>query len=481
MRSYLFEPTPLAEKSGSAVSIDEAEDYDYDHLEGVAKEYAPQLDPIDDPDFNPLRRSAILAGRKIQNGSRYLWRRVLGMSRKQQIIAILSTVAVAVVLGFTLGYLTPDDEDTPYPASYYHKGYEKESYEVTQENKDDQVAAAYVSSLATGDDGSQDYSAMPDAPVAAQDDEVSTSGFFSGLFGLGNLFGSSKHYTISEYQYEHLQELALLNNVAYCVPMPGITAPFNCTRACEIFSPGVEIITTFTNTELDSSCTGYLAVDHRPGFERILLVFRGTNSMTDWYTNLDTIQESYPANRTGPICPGCYVHRGFLHSYLDSKILFMPELAKLKELYPEYSLLVSGHSLGGAIAVLAGAELLETGYYPEITTFGQPRVGNSYFADYFDYLVLKSGIERMRVTHKSDPVPQVPLGVTWRHSGGEIYIAKGPLSPAPEDCYICDDQEDGDCSAGEGVVTTLAFQGREVAYRAHVEYFTRVGLCRFQI
>ncbi|KAK7207992.1 Alpha/Beta hydrolase protein [Myxozyma melibiosi] len=322
---------------------------------------------------------------------------------------------------------------------------------------------------------------MPQAPVE-KSDEVSATGFFGGLFGLGNLFGTSKHFTISEFQFEHLEELALLNNIAYCVPEPGITSPFNCTRACEFFNPGVEIITTFTNTEYDTSCTGYLAVDHRPGFERILLVFRGTNSMTNWYTNLDTIQESYPSNNTeSTVCPGCYVHRGFLHSYLASKMLYMDYLLNLTQMYPDYDMLVSGHSLGGAIAVLAGADLLNLGFYPEITTFGQPRVGNTYFADYFDYLVMKSGVDRMRVTHKSDPVPQVPLGALWRHSGDEIYISKGPLSPTPEDCYICDGQEDDDCSSGQGIVTTLAFQGREIAYRAHVEYFTRVGLCRFQI
>ncbi|KAK9460412.1 Alpha/Beta hydrolase protein [Lipomyces oligophaga] len=488
MRSYLFEPASYSEKPNSIVSIDQAEDYDFAHLDGVAKEYDPVPISVssDDTSANPLYRTFYIFQTKLYAFFSKLWQKIRGMTRKQKIIVFVSAVVISIVLGFTLGYLTPDDEDTPYPASYYHHLHELEletqTYTITEGSQADEQEVAYISTLGNSSDldGALLSTANPDdSAVNAEEDSVLATGFFGSLFGVGNLFGSSSRYSISQYQFEHLEELALVNNVAYCIPSPGISYPFNCTRACEIFYPGVEIVTSFTNTAYDTSCTGYIAVDHRPGFERILLVFRGTQTFTNWLTNIDTLQIPYKS--TSMPCPGCTVHRGFYTSYVDTKDYITPTLKDLIKKYPEYSLLVTGHSLGGAIAVLAGADLLGMGYKPEITTFGQPRVGNSRFADFFDFLVLSSDIVRYRVTHKSDPVPQVPSGADYKHDSNEIYISKGPLSPSPEDCYICEGQEDSECSYGEGVVTTLAIYGRDVAYRAHVEYFTRVGLCRFQI
>ncbi|KAK9452373.1 Alpha/Beta hydrolase protein [Limtongia smithiae] len=492
MRSYLFDPAPLPSKKGSSAgSIDEAEDYDYADLDGVAKEYAP-MPSLDekaaiDVDENPLRRAARIVWRSIVAAAVFVARRVLSMSRKQQIILLASTIVVAIVLGFTLGYLTPDDEETPYPASYYGHTYGQmpTHYEVTDSNSDDVEAAAFVAEINSDEPTPMELVAQPE-----EEQMVSTTGFFGGLFGLGSVFGSglaSTHYTISKYQLMHFQELSLVNNIAYCVPSPGIMPPFNCTRACEFFRPGVEIVTTFTNTEADTSCSGYIAIDHREFTKRIMIVFRGTNSMTNWMTNLDTIQEPYPVagaisiSSSLPRCAGCFVHRGFMRSYIETKIYIAPFIQNLTAQYPEYPLLVTGHSLGGAIAVLAGADLITQGYTPEILTYGQPRVGNRHFSDWYDYIVAISGVSSLRITHKSDPVPRVPLGIEWYHASGEIYIAKGPLEPSAEDCYICDGQEDSMCSSGEGVVTTLAFQGREVAYQAHVEYFSRIGLCRFQL
>ncbi|KAK9247302.1 Alpha/Beta hydrolase protein [Lipomyces tetrasporus] len=480
MRSYLFEPAPLPEKD-AAVSIGEADDYDFAHLDGVAKEYEP-VPEIENDEGDPAMKALRLLWRKIKRGVQVFWRRIVGMSWRLQIILLASTVTIAIILGFTLGYLTPDNEETPGVSYYYHDSV-TETYTVTDVNSDDEQLVALVNEISEDPYGTKQYGAVPEAP-AAKEDEVSATGFLGSLFGIRPLFGgSSSHYTISHYQLEHLEEIALLNNIAYCVPSPDITPPFNCTRACDFFNPGVEIVRTFTNTGLDTSCTGYIAIDHRPGYKRILLVFRGTSSLTNWFTNLDTIQEPYPYFSSESVtgCSRCKVHRGFLRSYLETRANTQPALEELKAKYPDYSLLVTGHSLGGAIAILAAADLITDGYTPEIVTYGQPRVGNQEFANWIDYIVSYTDGQMTRVTHKSDPVVGVPLGIDWRHSGGEVYISKGPLSPAPGDCYICEGQEDKECSAGEGVITTLAISGREVAYRAHVEYFTRVGLCRFQI
>jgi len=109
-----------------------------------------------------------------------------------------------------------------------------------------------------------------------------------------------------------------------------------------------------------------------------------------------------------------------------------------------------------------------------------------------------------RVTHANDPVPLLPL-TEWgyRSHGGEVFIAKADLQPAPEDLRLCRGDEDPGCSAGaesESDVTFVADVLREAATRdvaalarhlakfparlklwqlffAHRDYFWRLGLC----
>src|SRR6202035_4154894 len=76
-------------------------------------------------------------------------------------------------------------------------------------------------------------------------------------------------------------------------------------------------------------------------------------------------------------CRNCTVHTGFLTSWRNTRPLVLPHLEDLREKYPAYELHVVGHSLGGAVAALAGLELEGRGWTTTVTTFGEPRVGNA--------------------------------------------------------------------------------------------------------
>lgn len=106
------------------------------------------------------------------------------------------------------------------------------------------------------------------------------------------------------------------------------------------------------------------------------------------------------------------VHRGFnefvqagpsailrntQHSRLSFPDLLMAD--KRSKLY------LTGHSLGGAAATLAGARLLSMGINPEqieIITFGAPAVGNAAFAAKFE-----SVLHLTRIVNSGDPVSSV--------------------------------------------------------------------------
>lgn len=73
---------------------------------------------------------------------------------------------------------------------------------------------------------------------------------------------------------------------------------------------------------------------------------------------------------------------------------------------------ITGHSLGGALAVLAAARLKLQGIAPHVYTFGQPRVAFGEFADRFDAEL--SG-RLWRFVNQSDLVPRLPPGLFYRH------------------------------------------------------------------
>jgi hypothetical protein len=112
--------------------------------------------------------------------------------------------------------------------------------------------------------------------------------------------------------------------------------------------------------------------------------------------------------------------------------------------YPGYSVIFTGHSLGGAVANLASASFILQ--FPntdvKLYTFGQPRVGNDKYAEYLDKLILTS----YRVVHKKDIVPHKPAyNVGFRHSGTEIWYKNGMTGS-----YIECVGESNDCSNGLG-------------------------------
>lgn len=109
------------------------------------------------------------------------------------------------------------------------------------------------------------------------------------------------------------------------------------------------------------------------------------------------------------------------------------------------------------MAALAGLEMRLRGWDPEVTTFGEPRVGNGAFAEYVDgtfglsaHSSAGENARRFRrVTHVDDPVPLLPLGEWgYRMHAGEIFISKRHLPPSVSDLRLCDGDQDRQCIAG---------------------------------
>lgn len=330
------------------------------------------------------------------------------------------------------------------------------------------------------------------------------------------------HRSITPALFASLEEFSRIVDIAYCVGVSGIYAPFTCAGRCSDF-PGWELVDSWNTGPLMSDSCGYIALDH-PG-KRIIVAFRGTYSVANAIVDLSTVKQEYVPypgkggndGRKGERdtdglhrhkCENCSVHSGFFTSWQNTRPEIVPHVSRARTVYPDYTLHIVGHSLGGAVAALAGIEFELLGWHPTITTFGEPRVGNRELRDWLDTLFSLSNATEMangagryrRVTHVDDPIPLLPLA-EWgfRMHGGEMFISKASLQPTVDDVRICDGDEDPACIAGgdepdaaaaspdvvSGYEASLEAQkwGLPTRYKmwqlffAHRDYFWRLGLC----
>lgn len=132
-----------------------------------------------------------------------------------------------------------------------------------------------------------------------------------------------------------------------------------------------------------------------------IIVFRGTMNPKEWIANFQARQSDYPRSRQ---IQG-RVHTGFLRLYqqLAGQVRQVAD-----QLNPNLPCYVAGHSLGGALATLAVADLVTN--YANLAnqlylyTYASPRVGNEAFATSMRDAVPNS----YRVLNFSDVVPMVP-------------------------------------------------------------------------
>ncbi|KAF2738367.1 alpha/beta-hydrolase [Polyplosphaeria fusca] len=119
------------------------------------------------------------------------------------------------------------------------------------------------------------------------------------------------------------------------------------------------------------------------------------------------------------LCNGCTAHSGFWRSWVDARKGVLAAVKIASNSHPDYELVATGHSLGGAIATLAAAQLRNDGYNTTLYTFGAPRVASATLSSY----ITKQAGGNYRITHWNDPVPRLPpLWMNYVHISPEYYI-----------------------------------------------------------
>jgi triacylglycerol lipase len=196
------------------------------------------------------------------------------------------------------------------------------------------------------------------------------------------------------------------------------------------------------NAVLQLGLTGFIWIDLTKHFEDVyaiaaggagyvVIAFRGTKDFNNWMTDLQASPVSFPwLFDRGPDVGD--VHAGFGHALRDAWANIRQALDDLTPdpgiapgIQQQPTLWLTGHSLGGGLAVLAGAAFSMWSDAPirsvnGIYTFGQPRVGLSKFCVNYDHL-LRS--KTFRFVNKQDLVPRVPFrGFDYADLGRMIHF-----------------------------------------------------------
>ncbi|ORX85942.1 alpha/beta-hydrolase [Basidiobolus meristosporus CBS 931.73] len=286
----------------------------------------------------------------------------------------------------------------------------------------------------------------------------------ASLSALHNLAGASTHFkrqeiaTLENHELDVLKSHAKYASAAYC-PEVKLTN-WTCGDHCL----GKFTMTSYFTSKI-SGIAGYMGFNRVE--KKIVISFRGTSNLSNWFRNLAMYHNTfvYPtADRS------VKVHSGFYKTYQSVEKSIREGLQGiLKQLRNEtepYKLVITGHSLGGAVASFCAMDIKRFYLNPEsdlcferdllivdrsqiyLHTFGQPRAGNAKFAQLV-YNTFGANTTRQtlaRVTNKNDPVPRLPPHFGgYLHHPHEIYIKHDQNTIACTDVVEQKVREDPNC------------------------------------
>lgn len=258
------------------------------------------------------------------------------------------------------------------------------------------------------------------------------------------------------YSNEEALTFAYLARASFC----GHNLPaWDCGPCAQ--RPGMQQVRTVSNFQL--STHAYVGLFRG----QYVITFRGTDFIHAWVQDLKSL---VLVDWEGCSFHGqtCRVGSGFLENYRTLEDDIRRGLSDIG-CTKSSPIVITGHSLGGALAMVAMFDLKRRGYnVVRGYTFGQPRVGNQVFAEAFGETL--GQVPMYRLTRFDDPFPLVPLRPNFQHAGTEVYF----WGPGPSDYKLCPRQEDPACSLSKRFQVPLMWLQCAVNHRAcgHLKYFS---------
>jgi len=232
--------------------------------------------------------------------------------------------------------------------------------------------------------------------------------------------------------------------VAYC-SSKAITA-WSCGQPCQDLGSNV----TFLQSGGDEGLIPLYFIAHDADDQSIVVAHEGTDSknilsiLNDAKFGLVDLNATRFPETAGK---GIQVHSGFQQTFERTADGLLAGVMKALADTGEKKVVVTGHSLGAAIATMTGAMIknaVDPSVEVTVSGFGLPRGGNQEWADFLD-----SGVGVTFMSNQNDPVPTVPprfLG--FQHSSGEIHI----VDDSQKNFIACPGQDNENCATGNSLV-----------------------------
>ena len=171
--------------------------------------------------------------------------------------------------------------------------------------------------------------------------------------------------------------------------------------------PKVAFVNVKKGRDIDTQCF-VMAND-----KDVVVVFRGSDSVNDWFANFQAVREPGPLTKT-------LAHEGFQDALFPAVIALTNAIDNFRT--SKQRVWFTGHSLGGALCSLYAGMLVENSYpVYGIYTFASPRPGDDDFAT-----ALTKAIPgpHHRVVNEGDIVPHVPPEPFFSHPGKRMILKK---------------------------------------------------------
>ncbi|KZT32922.1 alpha/beta-hydrolase [Sistotremastrum suecicum HHB10207 ss-3] len=271
----------------------------------------------------------------------------------------------------------------------------------------------------------------------------------SPFLGFGQTSSSASTTPLSQDTISStLLKPARFSQIAYC--STAAVKAWHCGAPCQSV-PGIKVLlASGDNADIPDF---YVAYD--PSSQTLVIAHQGTDPENIQSIANDVALGLTPISSTEfPSAPsGVKVHKGFQETFLRTSSQITSLVSKSltsQSPGPITNVLVTGHSLGAAIAVMDAIDIKTNiltgslaGIKLDCVVFGLPRGGNQAWANFVDQTL---GTSLSHTSNKNDPIPTLPpLFLSFEHPSGEIHITNSG------DNVACPGQENKNCSDGNSV------------------------------
>ena len=152
--------------------------------------------------------------------------------------------------------------------------------------------------------------------------------------------------------------------------------------------------------------------------QTVTVALRGTEFIHEWFDDFDAIPAPYT-----PVPGRGTVHQGFQLVYNSIRTCLVGLVGN--NAAGRKNLLITGHSLGGALCGLAAPDLMNNAAQnlsPVVYTWAEPRVGHDDFVSFYNTHINVC----YRIVNLWDVVPHLPPdSADYEHEGNELAIDSG--------------------------------------------------------